>query len=244
METRYDPKISGYFRQGFGMVTTHDSSTENCNLFYAEYLGLRVVTDNTNLTKERNFFVDNMVLKKTDSGLYNRRFPEISNEKNQVRTVSQDEILGWLISSKILSTTHGDEIWCQIVTMWGCYNNAGNKWNIMNPANFYCWGLLLNDGKFHWSSLWYPWYFITVLISIMKGAEDTSSKIQYWLEFRFMKSTCFNRILKALYKWRMKSQYGDNWLEVMLQKYHGAEDESFPLNTLLKEVRERGLVVL
>jgi len=57
-----------YLKEGFGLVTEHDQTTENCNLFYAQYLALKTIE-----SADVDFFSNNMRLKLNDRGVYNRR---------------------------------------------------------------------------------------------------------------------------------------------------------------------------
>ena len=127
-----------YFKEGFGLVTENDPVTENCNLFYAEYLLLK--RNHESLSEEdKVFFTKNMEMKINDRGLYNRR----SIETTPIRSVSHDEITGWLVASRVLCTDHGKDIWRHLISHFGTYNNTGRLSEALpfNPANFYAWGV-------------------------------------------------------------------------------------------------------
>lgn len=224
-----------YLKTGFGLVTKNDPITENCNLFYAEDLELQTYLKILDYEKALAFFTSNMNLKRTPNGLYNRRFPEQINDKGLVRTMSQDEILGFIITSLILKTGHAEEIWKQVIKQWGFYNNSGNKYNFMNPGNFYSWGQLVYKNKWKLSDLFFIVYIVNLLLTVYKPVGNTSSKIMYWLEFARMPDNIENKLMKRFYMYRMNKQYGDAWLKVLLcDIYHKAELSDFPIKQHLE----------
>lgn len=214
-----------YFKKGFGLVTQNDPTTENCNLFYAEYLALKTkrlhVPEDSDLEK----FNEDMSLKVNADGLYNRR----SEEPIPVRSVSHDEITGWMVSSRILGTNHGKNIWKHLISHFGTYNNTGRFTESLpfNPSNYYAWGELTDS----WlaSKLFFFMYLINMLIAIHKKPEITSSKIIYWLELSVMPKSMLNNILWSIFEKQMKKQYGEAYISAMLHIYHNAESENFPI---------------
>lgn len=212
-----------YFKMGWGIVTENDPNTENCNLFLAQYHILK--NKKSGLSKEdRNFFIKNMELKKNELGLYNRR----SVEQQPVRSVSQDEILGFLISSELLATNHGAEIWDYVIKHCGSYNNTGRWLDYLpfNPGNGYSWGQLIGSKL---SYLFLPIYTINMLIAISKESANTSSKIMLWMELETMPKTWINRMLHSIYEIRMIGQYGTDYDTAMLKAYHNKESKDFPI---------------
>jgi hypothetical protein len=210
-------------RLGFGLVTENDPNTENCSLFLAQWHILK--ENNTGLTEEdRDWFIENMKLKKNKDGLYNRR----SVETVPVRSVSQDEILGWMVSSTLLSTPNADKVWDHL--KWHClsYNNTG-RWLDYLPFNFgnlYSWSMMVGS-KIGYLAL--PIYIINLLIAIHKEPANTSSKIMYWMELEVMPKTYINLLLHAIYEKEMIKQYGGDYVSVLLHKYHNAEKPEFPI---------------
>lgn len=216
-----------YFRKGYGLVVFCNESTENCNLFYAEYLTLK--TQHTE--QDVQFFVNNMKLKINERGLYNRR----SFETVPVRSVSKDEILGFLVASKILNTEHRFIIWKHLIAHFGSYNNTGRLLDYLpfNPANFYAWGQILESPI---SYLFLPFFVINTLITCNKKPQDTSSKILKWLEFRNMPANFINKQLFRYYEKKMNAQYGENYLRGLYEIYFNMESRTeFPLFTELGE---------
>lgn len=221
-----------YFLSGYGLATQNDPKTENCNLFYAEYLTLKKrdqYFESHFKLMEKSRFMTNMAQKLNERGVYNRR------SGNDKRSVSHDEITGWMVSSKILNTSHGWDIWSHLTGNFGSYNNTGKLFDYVpfNPANYYAWGQLVESKA---SYIFLPFYMINLLIASNKPKENTSSKIIYWLELSNMPKTAVNIWLNNYYESKMKSQYGNNWLRSMLEIYFNTEDrENFPIFKELKQ---------
>ena len=213
-----------YMRPGFGLVTENDPTTENANLFLAQWHILKHAKEG--LTEaDRDWFMANMTSKKNADGLYNRR----SIEGVPVRSVSQDEILGFLVSSTLLSTPNADKIWKHLITHFGTYNNTGRLRDSLpfNPGNFYSWGQIVGS-KLGYLAL--PLYIINLLIAIHKDPNNTSSKIMLWMEFATMPKTHINKILHSIYENEMIKQYGSDYVSFLLHFYHGAENkQEFPI---------------
>lgn len=213
-----------YFKMGWGIVTENDPNTENCNLFLAQYHTLK--HNKLGLSKEdRDFFIKNMSLKINQLGLYNRR----SIEGEPVRSVSQDEILGWMISSDLLVTNHGVEVWDHLIRHWGSYNNTGRVLDYLpfNPGNGYSWGQIVGSKL---SYLFLPIYIINLLIAVSKEPSNTSSKIMLWMELEVMPKTWINIFLYNIYKNKMIKQYGPEYIRILLHRYHNKESlTEFPI---------------
>ena len=212
-----------YFRMGFGLVTENDASTENANLFLAQYHILK--NNRVGLTNaDRDWFTQNMKLKINSDGLYNRR----SVESEPVRSVSHDEILGWMISSHLLGTTHGEDILSHLKWHLGSYNNTGRLFDYLpfNPGNFYSWGQICGS----WLSyLFLPLFLINLLIAISKAPSDSGGKIMYWMTFSAMPKTWINDIMFSIYENKMIKQYGVEYVSVLLHIYHNVEKPEFPI---------------
>lgn len=218
-----------YFKMGFGLVTKRDPTTENCNLFLAQYHILKHLK--SGLTDEdRDFFIANMETKINERGLYNRR----NIEPAPTRSMSQDEILGFLISSTLLQTSHADKIWKHLVTHFGTYNNSGrlSEYVPYNPANFYIWGQIVGSKL---SNIFLPFHVINLLIAINKAPIHTSSKIMYWMLYEAMPKTWINTILHSIYERQMIKQYGSDYVSFLLNFYHSTESQQdFPIFKELK----------
>lgn len=207
-----------YFNEG--LVTNHDPQTENRNLFYAEYLTLGGVDQGFN-----SF----MNAKKLPNGLYLR------SSIHTNRTVSHDEITGWIVSSKILNTNHRFEIWDTLQANKGAYPAVVKDWSDLlpyNPGNYYSWGEMVDATL---SVVFYPIYAANLVIACSKEAANTSSKIIYWLQLENMPKNARNIALKWYFEKRMEAMYGKAWLASLLIIYFKGESEDFPLFKQLKD---------
>lgn len=210
-----------YFKSGFGLVTKNDGLTENCNLFYAEYLTLKSNVEES----DKVFFEQNMELKLNEKGLYNRR----SIEENPPRSVSKDEILGFLVASKRLNTDHRFKIWSHLIKNFGTYNNRGDFYGKVpyNPGCFYAWGQLVNSKL---SYLFLLFYIINLIITCNRKPEDTSSKILDWLELKNIPETFINKLLLKYYERKTQRQYGSNYIKALFEIYFKMESPTeFPI---------------
>lgn len=217
-----------YFKLGFGLVTYRDQTTENCNLHYAQYLALKGAN-----VQDLEFFNKNMELKINDRGLYNRR----SIEPLPTRSVSKDEILGFMTASSTLGTDHKDKIWKHLLTNFGAYNNTGRFSDSLpfNPGNFYNWGQLVNSKL---SYLFLPIFIINMIITCNKNKQETSSKIMYDLILRTIPKNFVNKQLSKYYEKKMKSQYGESYLLELYSIYFPSESKTeFPLFVELNNVK-------
>lgn len=220
-----------YFKRGFGLVTKNDPTTENCNLFYAEFLALKAKRLHVLEDSDLENFVLDMTLKLNKKGLYDRR----SEEASPIRSVSHDEITGWMVSSRILGTNHGKNIWKHLITHLGSYNNTGRLTEALpfNPANYYAWGELADSWII--SKAFFPMYLTNMMISINKDPQETSSKIIYWLELSVMPKTTLNNMLWNIFEKEMKKQYGEKYLHALFEIYFSMEDkDNFPIFKELK----------
>lgn len=220
-----------YFKRGFGLVTKNDPTTENCNLFYAEWLALKAKRLHMPEDSDLENFISDMIMKLNNKGLYNRR----SEETNPVRSVSHDEITGWMVSSRILGTNHGKNIWKHLITHFGGYNNTGKFLDALpfNPANFYAWGELTDSWIM--SKPFFLMYLTNMMISINKDPKNTSSKIIYWLELSVMPKSFLNDMLWNIFEKKMKKQYGEKYLHSLFEIYFSMEDrDNFPIFKELK----------
>lgn len=209
-----------YFNEG--LVTKHDPQTENRNLFYAQYLALGGVDQGLNTF---------MHLKQLPNGLYLRSSHHLN------RTVSHDEITGWMASSYMLGTKHRFEIWNTLKANYGAYPAVVKHWSDrlpFNPANYYAWSCYVGSPAKY---AFFPFYLANMLIALTKPNENTSSKIIYWLELSTMPKSDLNSFLIFIYKRVMKFKYGKDWLRQILTIYHG-EDKGFPIYKELEKLKE------
>ena len=206
-----------YFSYGM-LITERDKTTENGNLFLAQYLTLGGKI-------EREYFETGMRDRQLKSGLYKR------SPIHNTRSVSQDEILGFMVSSKRLGTNHRFIIWNQLMSHAGAYPAViENTLDYLpfNLANYYVWGSLANR---NWTKIFAPLYLVNLMINMSKEPKNTSSKILNWLELSNINSPLF----KWFFEKRMTAMYGEKWLASLLLYYHRDEKEDFPIKIQLKE---------
>lgn len=207
-----------YFDQG--LVTRADPVTENRNLFYAQYLVLGGVNQGFNQFMHEKQLPNGMYLRSTI---------------HTKRTVSHDEISGWMISSYLLKTGHKNEIWKTLKDNYGAYPAVVLSWSDkipFNPGNYYAWGLYAESRAAY---LFLPMYAVNLFIVSYKAPSNTSSKIIYWMELETMPKNIFNDAMKSFYKARMVSQYGKGYVGKLLRFYHAAEADDFPIFQELKK---------
>ena len=142
-----------YFQYG-GMVTRHDPSTENMNLFYAQYIadGNKGVYDYDEVMRSR----------KLHSGLYAR------SPIHTKRSVSHDELSAYMSISYMLKLNYHHEVWNQLKANYGAYPAIIEKWYDylpFNPANYYAWGSYVGS---KWSKVFFPFYFINMSLSLSR----------------------------------------------------------------------------
>lgn len=206
-----------YFKKGFGLVTEHDPFTENSGLFLSFY-----ILDKKNV-KGMTYYLEKMQMAKTASGLYLRTFHHTK------RSVSHDEITGKMASSYIYQTLHHKIIWEQLKENWGAYPACVMHWTDYlpyNPSNYYAWGSYAGS---EWSKIFFPFYFLSMLIAMRKEKGDVSSKSIYWLELNSMPQTKLNKFLKKIFESKMFKVYGENYIMELRKVYFASEKPEFPL---------------
>lgn len=204
-----------YFSDTLGLVTKNDSTTENGGIFLAYYHVLKRMLNLPLSNTDLNLFSCKMFHAYQSSGLYLR------SELHPNRTVSQDEITGFMVSSHLLKTFHKKSIWEKLVSGFGSYPAAKvSKW--YNPGSYYSWSVLAGS-KF--SFFFLPIYFINLVITCYKPVGNTSSKLLYLAELYTMPQG----LMWQFYQYRMKKQYGEKWIYELFCIYFWNEDSDFPL---------------
>lgn len=206
-----------YFKPGFGIVTEHDSVTENSGLFLAHY-----IADKKNVKGLHNY-LEKMRLAKLDNGLYLRTFHHTK------RSVSHDEVTGMMASSYVYQTLHHKIIWAQLKENWWGYPAVVIDWTDrlpFNPANYYAWGAYAGS---EWSKLFFPFYLVNMLITMNKAKGEVSSKLIYDLELRTMPKTMINSWLSVKFTNKMVEVYGENYRMELRKIYFPTEKQEFPL---------------
>lgn len=212
-----------YFSEIYGLVTDGDPTSENGQLFLAEYLLLKEDTEAvTTMSKQLN----NSRIK---PGLFHR------NPLLIKRTMSHDNLSGIFSFSKKYNTTHRKEIWKYLITHFGTYDNTHgqseqfSKYLPFNPANFFVWGLAADSILAY---LFLPFYLINFVITLLKSEEDTSGKILTWVELAPLQNNLICKLLYKIFEIKMKKQYGESYVAKLLIVYHGNNSKEFPINKI------------
>lgn len=217
-----------YFSDIFGLITKSDPTTENGGLFFAHYLVLKIMLGLSLEKFDYNIYLEKMNGSFIDYGLYLR------SSQHKERTVSHDEITGFMVGSYILGTRERFAIWEKLKKGFGNYPATGSS-KFYNPGNYYSWALL---GESKLSPLFATWYTVNLLISSNKSAKDTSAKLIYTTELFIMKEkSWYSNILWKYFSWRMKLMYGEKWVKSLYDIYFASEDLDHPLRKLSREVK-------
>ena len=229
---------SYYFDVERGLVSDVDRISENGQLFLAEYVILSFIKNpffrNTQEYKQlREFFIklmDNCFIKE---GLYDRRKGDHLTNK---RSMSHDNLSGIFALSYIFETDHRFKIWKYLVRHCGVYNNNGEEWIPMHPANYFIWGYY-GGSKFYW--LFFPIYIINFLISMNKKPHITSGKILNFVEILPIRREkyIFHVLCQCLFS-KLFKQYKDHLM--IFKIYFARETKYFPINILINHLKNPG----
>lgn len=216
-----------YLSNIYGMVTKSDPITENGGLFFAHYLVLKSMLGTPVTPQDANIYYEKMMAAFVSSGLYLR------SRNHQQRTVSKDEITGFMVASEVLKTYHKERIWRSICDHWLSYP-ATKKAKFYNPGSYYSWAVIADSLS---APIFAPLYTINLLISTNRRKEDTSSKLLYLTELYVMKNkSLYCKILWKYYIWRMKKMYEKYWVNALYAIYFKDEDMDHPLRALPREI--------
>lgn len=209
-----------YLNEIYGLITKNDPASENAGLFFAHYLVLKLMLGIPITNDDRYIYLMKMQNAHVEYGLYLR------SKNHKDRTVSHDEITGFIVSSHILKTEHRFFIWEYLVKHYGNYPATGDN-KYYNPANYYAWAVLTNSRL---SFLFAPLYTINLLISSNKEKGNTSSKLIYLTELYCMKDKSFySKMLWKYFTLRMELMYGEKWINALYEIYFNTENDDFPL---------------
>lgn len=215
-----------YFSSTLGLVTKNDPTTENGGSFFAYYLVFKDMLNLGFTELDLELFKSKMYLAYVGKGLYLR------SEHHKTRTVSHDEITSFMISSSILQTFHGKEIYSYLKANHGNYPATGIPKHY-NPGSFYAWAVLAGEGGFFKA----VWYTLNLLISSNKPKQNTSSKLTYLAELYVMqKTSTYSKLLNKYFTWRMEAMYGKKWIQCLYDIYFSMEDTAHPLRDLSSRV--------
>lgn len=207
---------SSFFSPIYGLTTLHDQETENGGLHLAQYLRLKSDLNIEDTVEDLIIFQNKMFDSKVSEGLYRR------DKTRNERTVSHDEITGFLVASKLLWTIHHKEIWSYLLKHAFIYDPNNNRpYPAFAPQWICLWGELMGSWLFKWLL---PYTLISMLITTKSGSQqDTSGKLLYF--------TLLNRdsFLWKIYVSRMEKLYGSKWCQKVFSIYFHTEPKDHPL---------------
>lgn len=209
-------------------MTKADPTTENGGLFFAHYLVLKRMLGMPMECTDYQVYQSKMDKAYVRYGLYLR------SKNHPQRTVSQDEITGFMIASSILCyTSYRCTIWNFLASHFGNYPATGKN-KFYNPGSYYAWALAADSS---WSMILGPWYWVNLVISSNKPEHDTSSKLIYMTELYALKDKSpFATFLWKYYSGRMELMYGKKWIKALCDIYFWQEEMDHPIRQLAKKV--------
>lgn len=208
-----------YFSQTYGLTISTDSTPENGGLYFAEYLRLKSDLNIPITGEDLEIYTTKMFKAKVSEGLYHRDYTRTE------RTVSHDEITGFLVASKILNTNHRFEIWKYLLRHLFVYDPNNNRpYPAFAPQWICLWAELMDSKLFKWLI---PYTFISMLLATKSGSQnDTSGKLLY---FTLLKR---DSLMWKIYKHRMIKLYGEHYVKDMFSIYFPKESEEHPIINL------------
>ena len=219
--------IMTFFSLIYGLIISTDPTSENGGLYFAEYLRLKKDLGEPITKEDQVIYATKMASAKVKNGLYKR------DMTRNDRTVSHDEITGFMVASDILGTHHKAEIWQYLKDNFFIYDfNYSRPYPAFHPAWIYFWGELNDE---YWTKIFYPLALLNVFLATRKGTEgETSGKLLY---FSLIKRDSF---LWHLYRQRMFVLYGKCFVSKMFSIYFPKESENHPLIYLSRKYDSRG----
>ncbi len=208
-----------YFSQTYGLTISTDSTPENGGLYFAEYLRLKSDLNIQPSCQDLEIYTTKMFKAKVSEGLYRR------DSTRTERTVSHDEITGFLVASKILNTNHRFEIWKYLLKHLFVYDPNNNRpYPAFAPQWICLWAELMDSQLFKWLL---PYTLISMLLTTKSGSQnDTSGKLLY---FTLLKR---DSLMWKIYKSRMIKLYGEEWIKKVFSIYFPKETEEHPIINL------------
>lgn len=225
-----------YFSTRYGLTGEGDPVSENGQLFLATFL----LVCRSQLSRQIYLdavatMVKQLEASKVKKGLYHRN-PDLIDR----RIMSHDNMSGIMAflyqNKRIINDKTRKEIWWYLITHFGIYDNSQGKSKQLSrflpfsPSNGFAWGLCA-ESRIAW--MFYPFYWLNLIICCRKPANDTTGKILTYVEL-----TQFRGHLLARYCWRyfykkMEKQYGAEWVRALMKGYHGNHSPEFPIRKYL-----------
>ncbi len=215
-----------YLSTTYGLVTDHDPTTENGQLFLTQL----ILLDTENALVYNDIMREQLMGSKVESGLYHR------NPNLTTRTMSHDNLSAIFSYSFYNNTDHRFQVWNYLLKHLGTYDNTKNKstqasrFLPFNPANFFIWGLCAKSNIY---LLFLPIYVLNLVLSCNSDKGETSGKILNWVKLLPHKNHWLVKHLFRYYERKMKIQYGENYLLELMRIYHGGNSKEFPINKIL-----------
>jgi hypothetical protein len=216
-----------YLSGDYGLVGENDPTSENGQLFLAEYLLLldllKPLEERTGITSCMNYQLKQSYV---EEGLYNRN-PFLLD-----RTLSHDNLIGIMSYSYMYFTTHRFQIWSYLLKHLGTYDNTKGKSGQLsrflpfNPSNFFIWGLCAESNIY---LFFLPFYLLSFIITLISSKDNTGSKILEWVSLYPHKNHWLCKYLFRVFEWKMKRMYGNDYLKELFNGYHGKNSKEFPI---------------
>jgi hypothetical protein len=230
-----------YYSERFGLVTDQDPTTENGQLFLAEYSILYHTNNRTDFDPFENARAFNLMVTQLRNsytgipGLYHRN-PELIDR----RIMSHDNILGIVCWSKYFGTGHAISIWDYTVKHFGLYDNTQGKSKQLSrflpyaPQTLFIMGLCAESKLLYvLFPILFPFFFFNLIWDCFKKREETSSKIIDWLTFQALNDIWYMKLLNRFFEYRMRKQYGEDYVKELMRIFHGGNSKEFPINKIL-----------
>jgi hypothetical protein len=172
-----------------------------------------------------------------ENGLFNRGALDnrIASETGiEKRTISHDNISAISSLSYFYNTRHARDIYIYGLKHFFSYNNLQKGFRLpMNGGNYSVWSRLGGSTIFY--LLFLPWYAINFFISNAKEPNQTSGKLLNFVELYPLKNDKVFGIFWRIYISKMKSMYGEFFMEELTKIYY--QDENHPCRLASKGVK-------
>ncbi len=217
-----------YFSDVLGLITKYDPTTENGGSFFSYYLVLKLMLGLPITQEDLNLYVNKMNKAYVSKGLFLR------SAHHSQKSVSQDEITGMIVGSKVLNTYHATDIADRLIKGFGSYPATG-KAKFFNPADYYAWFTLT---KKPFAFLFAFNYTVNLLISTNIKKQDVDSKLNNMVELYLMKDmSWYSNLLWKYFTWKMEKNYGKAWVKELFDIYFWSETEDHPILMLSRKFK-------
>lgn len=170
-------------------------------------------------------------------GLFNRGKGESYFPKEEIRSISHDNISGFSSIGRLFGLPVTRDIYSYGKRHLGAYNNTGRFLDNlpMNPSNYALWAYNGGSTLLYW--LFLPFLIINMLITTCKPEQDTSSKILIFNELYPIRKEGVWKYLWKFYLLRMEKMYGKMWLSRLMRIYYLPTHPNVLISELIKEVK-------